>query len=73
MRKRCLTFPTADAVREHPVDDPVHHGFLCGHEVVAFHVPGDPLERVRRENSDFGAEFGIFDPYRLIHEYKAAA
>jgi hypothetical protein len=35
-----------EAVRDHVVDDAVLLRFLCGHEVVALHVPGDLLERL---------------------------
>jgi hypothetical protein len=35
-----------EAAREHLVDEPVLHRFLCGHEVVALHVLGDVLERL---------------------------
>src|SRR6266496_3844550 len=49
---RCLTFSTWHAVGEHPVDDPVQHGFLGAHEVVAFHVLGDLLERLPAVLSD---------------------
>src|SRR5262245_17374034 len=34
----------ARPAREHLVDEPVLHRFLCGHEVVALHVLGDLLE-----------------------------
>src|SRR5215218_2141292 len=35
-----------EPVRDHVVDDAVLLRFLCGHEVVALHVPGDLLERL---------------------------
>jgi hypothetical protein len=43
---------SGDAVCEHPVDDPARDGFLCVHEVVAFNVLGDLLERLPAVLSD---------------------
>jgi hypothetical protein len=43
---------SGEAVREHLVDDPVAHGFPGAHEVVAFHVLGNLLERLPAVLSD---------------------
>ena len=48
----CGGVASGGAVCEHPVDDPVRDGFLCVHEVVAFHVLGDLLERLPAVLSD---------------------